>query len=318
MSRGLPRRRVLRVLAAGLALPLGVLGARALRDVPEPARWQGEVLGAWSGMTLWHPNPGHARRAIARMLVEIERLENVFSLYRPDSELARLNRDGRLEAPSADLVEVFGQSQRIAELSGGAFDPTTQPLWQLYAAGRGGELERVLPLVDYAAVSAGRREVRFGRPGMAASLNGIAQGHITDRITRILGDEGFENAMIELGETRALGAAPDGRPFAVGLVNPQAPTVLDREVALAGAALAVSGGYGMRFAAGGHHIFDPRTGQSPESLTQVAVVSPRAVWADALSTAIYVAGEGAAEGLLSAYAGSRAILWRSDGTVREI
>jgi thiamine biosynthesis lipoprotein len=153
---------------------------------------------------------------------------------------------------------------------------------------------------------------------MSASLNGIAQGYITDRITEILGNEGFENAMIELGETRALGTAPDGQPFSVALVSPFAPATVERNLPLSHRALSVSAGYGMTFAEGRHHIFDPQTGASPHQLAQVAVLSPKAISADALSTAIYVAGEARARELLAAYPGSSAILWRNDGTTVEV
>jgi FAD:protein FMN transferase len=323
MTFRLSRRGALRVLGAGLALPLGAMGLRAVRGAPAPVVWHGEVLGAMSGMTLWHANPAVARRAIARMLVEIDRLESIFSLYRPTSEIARLNREGTLAPPSRDLVAVLDQSRRIAELSGGAFDPTIQPMWRLHASGGaapdGAALERTRALVDYRALSVGVQKVRLARPGMAISLNGIAQGHITDRITEILGNEGFETALIELGETRALGAAPDGQPFSIGLVNPHAPASTGHDLRLADAAVAVSGGYGLTFdASGRHHILDPATGRSADRLAQVAVISKRAVWADALSTAIYVAGEAEAGRLLAAYPGSRAILSRADGTTRQI
>jgi thiamine biosynthesis lipoprotein len=320
-GRPVPRRYVLRVLGAGAVLGAGVLTLGGLREKPEPSRWHGEVLGAMSAMTLWHPNPRLAERTIARMLVEIDRLDRVFSLYRSDSELVQLNREGRIAAPSSDLVRVFEESRQIAALSGGAFDPTIQPLWQFKAQGGGGPraLEKVLELVDHRAVDIGSRDIGFARPGMAASLNGIAQGYITDRITELLANDGFEQAMVELGETRALGSAPDGQPFSVGIVDPFEPSAIARQQPLASEAMAVSGGYGLRFdAAGGHHVIDPATGSSPEDLRQVAVISPRSVWADALSTAISVAGEAAATDLVGHYPGSRAILWRADGSVLEV
>ena len=81
-------------------------------------------------------------------------------------------------------------------------------------------------------------------------------------------------------------------------------------------ALAVSGGYGTTFEASGrfHHIFDPRTGASANSLVDVAVIGPRATAADGLATAICVAGEALAPALLAAYPQMRAILTRLDGT----
>lgn len=322
MTARISRRVALKVLGVGAALPLGVMGLRTLRGVPEPVQWNGTALGALAGMTLWHPDPDVARRAIRQMLVEVDRLENIFSLYRPHSEIAQLNRAGRLDHPSRDMVDLMVQSQRIADFSAGAFDPTIQPLWEHYATAtqRGGDagehsLGAALARVDYTAVSATRRGVNFGKPNMRVSLNGIAQGYITDRITEILGNEGFETAVIDLGETRALGSAPDGQPFPIGLISPTAPNTLDRELPLANAALSVSGGYGLQLDDfGTQHILDPKTGATAHGLVQVAVVSPRATWADALSTAIYVSGEGMARPLLDAYPGSTALLYRSDGS----
>jgi thiamine biosynthesis lipoprotein len=325
VSRVPNRRRALQIMGAGFALPLGAFALGAWRhEAPAPVQWNGEVLGAISSMTLWHANPRVAERAIARMRVEIERLENIFSLYRADSEITRLNTEGRLAAPSADLLVLLEQSRRIAELSNGAFDPTIQPLWWLHSTSGTGRspdraaLDRALALVDYRNLTAHAGQIRFGRSGMAASLNGIAQGYVTDRITEILGNEGFESAMIELGETRALGTAPGGQPFAVGLIDPLAPASVGRSVSLADRALAVSGGYGTVLADGAHHIFDPHTGESAQGLVQVAVLAGKAAWADALSTAIYVAGETSAPGLLAAYPGSNAILSRNDGSTLEL
>lgn len=320
MSKKLSRRHMLSILGASAALGGGALTLRALQSAPVPVRWNGEVLGALSSMTLWHSRPGHAERTIARMLSEVDRLDRVFSLYRADSDLVRLNQSGRLERASRDLIEVTEAALKIAEVSKGAFDPTIQPLWTYHAAGQqraeGRDLDAVLAKVGYEGVLTTGSGIGFAKDGMAISLNGIAQGYITDRITDLLANEGFEQAMIELGETRALGQGPKA-PFEVGIIDPAAPDRLARSVALAGEALAVSGGYGLRLD-GGSHIFNPRTGLSPTSLEQVAVLAPKATTADALSTAIYVAGAEAAPRLLADYPGARAILWKADGEVLEV
>jgi thiamine biosynthesis lipoprotein len=267
-----------------------------------------------------------ARQTILRMGVEIDRLDSIFSLYRSDSEIVRLNRDGRLLRPSDDLVEVVEQALGFADLSGGAFDPAVQPIWTLYAAhfaGAGADpagppakaLARAQALADFRRIAVGRREIVLEQAGMAITLNGIAQGHITDRIADLLRQEGFDQAMVELGETRALGAAPGGSPFRVALMNPSVPGLADRTVDLADAALSVSGGYGMRWAGGtSHHIFDPATGRSANRLLDVAVIAPRARDADALSTAIFVAGEAAGPALLRQVPDARALLTRGDGS----
>ena len=94
------RRRVLRVMAAVAGLPLMIAAVRAIAPKAQLHSWHGDVLGALSELTLWHPDAAFAQRTILRVRHEIERFERIFSLYRPDSEISRLNEAGRLIKPS--------------------------------------------------------------------------------------------------------------------------------------------------------------------------------------------------------------------------
>ncbi len=320
---GRSRRQVLKVTAAAAALPLAALALRHFGGQPAPEAWHGESLGGPASLTLWHSDGAFARRTILRMRTEVERLERVFSLLRHDSEIARLNRYGRLDNASPDLVAVLTEALRIAELSVGAFDPTVQPLWRLYEAHyrahpedtigpAGAAIDAARAKVGYRDLAIDGRRVAFAGAGMAVTLNGIAQGYITDRIADLLRQEGFDHAMVELGETRALGESPEGGPWSIGLKNPRDSLVVDRAIAVVNEAVAVSGGYGMRFGhSASHHIFDPATGLSANRLLDVTIVAPRAVVADALATAIFVAGQAAAPRLLAAHAGARALFTRA-------
>ena len=128
------RRRVLRIVAAAAGVPLMMAAVRASAPKGELHSWQGDVLGAVSELTLWHTDAAFAQRTIRKVRQEIARYERIFSLYRPESEVARLNANGRLARPSAELRALIEESQRIGALSAGAFDITVQPLWRLYEA----------------------------------------------------------------------------------------------------------------------------------------------------------------------------------------
>ena len=322
-ARGWSRREALKVVAAVAALPLGAMVLRRLPGGAVFQTWRGESLGGPVSFTLWHPDDAFARATIARMRTEVERLDRVFSLLRPDSEIVRLNRDGRVDKASGDLVAVLAAARGAAEISAGAFDPTVQPLWRLYEAHfrthpddtigpTGPEIETARSLVDYRDIVIEGRRVGFGGAGMGVTLNGIAQGYITDRVADLLRQEGFDHAMVELGETRAIGDNPEGQAWPVGLMDPSNPTHVNRTVAISNESLSVSGGYGMRFGhSAEHHIFDPATGRSPNSLLDVTVIAPRAIDADALSTAIFVSGEATASRLLAHYPGARALFTRA-------
>ncbi|TCS63993.1 FAD:protein FMN transferase [Varunaivibrio sulfuroxidans] len=300
-SRGpvLSRRRALVIMAAAGGLGLAFKGAKArgASDVA-PVRWRGVALGARAEMILYHPNRVEGRKILDRAVLEVRRLENVFSLYKASSALSRLNGAGYLDAPPLDLVRLLSTAQRFGDISGGAFDMTVQPLWAAYARaaqidGGGSQgpdarrLRAALELVDYRRVDIQTGRIAFAKPAMAITLNGIAQGYVTDRVADLLGQEGIDDILVDLGEMRALGGHPDGRPWRVGVQNPVHRDKVSVPLALRDKALATSGGYGFAFGDNGEntHIFDPRTGRSPKRYESVSVTAPHAVTADALSTA---------------------------------
>jgi thiamine biosynthesis lipoprotein len=320
------RRRALRIVAAAAGLPLMIAGVRATAPEGRFFTWRGEVLGALSELTLWHSDAAFARATILKIRLEIERFENIFSLYRPGSEIVRLNATGKAIKPSPELRVLIEESRRLGELSGGAFDISVQPLWRLYEAhfwshtdiqpdiaARARDVAHAL--VDFRNIDSSKAGIGFMRTGMAITLNGIAQGYVTDAMTDLLRNEGFESAVVDLGEFRTLGHHPDGRPWRLGIGNRKTGGT-SRMVELENMALAVSGGYGTTFEPSGriHHIFDPHTGASANRLAQVAVIGPSATAADGLATAICVSGEAFAPALLAAYPGTRAMLTRLDGT----
>ncbi len=294
------RRRFLAIAAAAAGFPLAATGARA--EAAHLHRWSGIALGAAAEIVLHDADGVRARSLIARSVAEIDRLEDVFSLYRPDSALSRLNRDGRIPAPPLELVALLAEARVYSERTEGAFDATVQPLWRLHAAhfaqpgaaARGpaeAEIAQAQALVDYRAMDIEPAEIRFARPGMAVTLNGIAQGYITDRVAALLQEAGMGDVLLDIGEVRALGRHPEGRPWRVGLRRAAAPETVARTVTLADRAVATSAGIASPFEPSGrhHHLFDPATGRPAPGTGQVSVIAPRATAADALSTALAVA-----------------------------
>ncbi|MBC8339728.1 MAG: FAD:protein FMN transferase [Rhodospirillales bacterium] len=295
MTASLTRRRFITVSAVALGLCLTAGAGYARTPV---RRWRGVALGADAALTLRHPDPARADAIIGACMAEVRRLEKIFSLYRPDSALVRLNRDGRLPAPPLELVDLLGRAHGYAEATGGAFDVTVQPLWRLYAehftrpgADSAGPslkaIEETRARVDFRNLRIEVQEIAFTKPGMALTLNGIAQGYITDRVADLLRGFGMTDVLVNMGETRALGGHPDGRPWRVGLENPGSEKTPLPRIDLRDAAIATSGGYGFVFTPGcrHHHILDPRTGVSPARWRRVSVIAADATTADALSTA---------------------------------
>lgn len=323
MNGPLPRRQILVAAAAG-GLALLARDARASEEAAW--RWRGSALGADSMIVLAHRERAVAERAIASCRAEIDRLERIFSLYRTDSALSRLNRQGRLEAPPLELVELLAFAARVSAATGGAFDVTVQPLWELYAghfsdpaADPAGPSEAALAAtlvrVDWQAVELDPTRIGFRQPGMAVTLNGVAQGYITDRVADMLRENGFENVLVELGEVRALGRRPDLGPWQAGIADPSDPSGILMRLPLQDRALATSGGYGTWFdpARRHHHLLDPATGRSANHHAAVSVTAGRAMVADALSTALTILPTAAAGRPLATIGPATAYLFERDG-----
>jgi FAD:protein FMN transferase len=288
-----PTRRRFIAISAAMA-GVGALPGATLASNPAPvATWRGLALGAGASITLAGLDQAQAAPLFEAVTAELTRLEDIFSLFRANSALSRLNRDGELAAPPAEMLEILSLANALNTHTGGAFDPTVQPLWTLYAkaAVRGQTPDAAQ--ITAARARTGWRFVRYdaarialARPGMGLTLNGIAQGYITDRIAGLLRTAGLQNVLVDMGEIRALGQRPGGGAWRVGLADP-AGGVLDRPVSLSGRALATSAPGATVLDAAGRigHIFDPRTGQPGGVWRQVSVSADRAALADGLATA---------------------------------
>lgn len=284
------RRRFLTVCAG---LPALALAKPALARPPV----RGQALGAAVTLYLDHPE---ADRLGALALRELSRLERIFSLYRPESALSRLNRTGRLEAPPPELLDCLATCGAVHHASGGRFDPTIQPLWaalaEAHAAGRAPDPARIAAaraLIGWDRVSIASAAIALA-PGQALTLNGVAQGYVTDCVAAVLRREGLAVGLIDAGEIAAIG--PD---WPVRVENGPGLSLTDR-------ALATSGSFGTVMDRAGRqgHILSPQG--APAYWRRISVTAPVAALADALSTAGCLMPDAAAlRALIAAFPGCR-------------
>lgn len=298
------RRRFLAISAA--AFCAGGAGS-AWGRAPVPRIWRGVALGARAEIRLSVASDSAAAEIIDNCLAGIERLENLFSLYRSTSAISRLNRDGYLDAPDQDFLAILSLSASIHHATDGAFDPTVQPLWDALAqahADHAGNREDIAAAVASASRTAAigfdrlktdAARIAFAEPGMALTLNGIAQGYITDRIAELLGQHGLDNVLIDMGELRALGGRPDGMAWPVRLSGRK------QIVRLRDSALATSSTDGTTFDQDGFasHIVHPKLRVSASMPRRISVEAPTAALADGLSTAFCLMDDQAVAGTLA-------------------
>ena len=253
-----------------LALSAAFAGTPVLAR-PRVATWRGVALGADASIRIeGGPDPeGAVRWALER----VRRAEALFSLYDPASALCRLNAAGRLDRPPAELLSLLTLCDDLHAASGGAFDPTVQPLWK--ALVEGGDADAARERIGWDRVRLDRDGIALGA-GQSLTLNGIAQGWVTDSVSDALAAEGYGRALVEIGELRGLGG-----PWRVGIGDGGEIGTLT----LSDAAVATT----MPFAdsplpAGCPHVLSP-LGATPR-WSAVTVEADRAALADGWSTAL--------------------------------
>ena len=285
------------VLALGGGLASAVLRRAGLHSISDTRTRMGTLVN----VNVVHPEASQARALAAAAFDEIDRLAAIFSRHQPDTPVSRLNRDGALSDPPAELATVMRRALHFGELTGGAFDPTVSPLVDLY---RTSFSETAAPpttaAVEDARARGGYRHIRldadgiaFGRPGMSVSLDGIAKGYILDRVVELLSGAGAAGVLADAGGDIAAGEGEvAGSGWPVGVQHPRDPTGIVAVMEVRNQGVASSGDYmrahtpDRRY----HHIVDPRTGTSPDHTSAATVVAPSAMDADALATAAMVLG----------------------------
>ncbi len=305
------RRRFLTITAAACALGAGAAALPPRNRQPE-TRWQGRALGAQASLRIVGLTPEAAPPLLRALERELDRLEAIFSLHRPGSALLRLNAQGRLRNPPAELVELLGLADRLHRATEGAFDPTVQPLFVAAArAAAGGRppgeatLAAARGLIGWEGVRRERNEIVLARKGAALTLNGIAQGYITDRIAALLRRRGLGDVLVNAGEIAALGRRGDGRGWSAGIAGPGGGML--RRLTLSDRALATSATKGTVLDREGRlgHILDPRRGREATGAALVSVSATRAALADGLSTALCVLPPARHAAVLAAFPDAR-------------
>ncbi len=301
---GVSRRTALRVGgAAGLLLAMGggltaaILRRAGLHSASDTRTRMGTLVH----VTVVHPDASRARELAGTAFHEIDRLEAVFSGYRPDTPVSRLNRDGVLDDPPTELVAVVRRALHIAELTGGAFDPTVAPLIEVYqssfaktdAPPAANALEEAMSRVGHRHVAADSGRIAFARSGMSLALDGIAKGYILDRVVEQVTGAGAAGVLADGGGDISAGEGEvAGTGWPVGIEHPREPGTVLGTIEVRHQGVATSGDYMRAHTADlrHHHIVDPRTGSSPGHASAATVVARSAMDADALATAAMVLG----------------------------
>jgi len=255
------------------------------------------------------PNGTTADQLKEQIDQRLERLNDLMSTYRQDSELQRFGRDTGTDwfDVSPETAAVVAEALRISRLSGGAFDATVAPLVNLWNFGPDAKVFRIPSDQEIAEAKkhVGFEEIdvqltppalRKQHPDVTLDLSGIAKGFAVDQIAEYLDRLKVAGYLVEIGgETRTKGLKRDETLWKVGIQRPTEFDVAIQKIILLGnRSLATSGDYRNYFEQDGQrfsHTIDPRTGRPIAfRLASVSVVTDSCMTADALATAFMVLG----------------------------
>jgi len=258
------------------------------------------AMGTFVTMTLIHPSRDMAEEAMGQAFEEMDRLARLMSRFDETTAVAQLNNEGFLADVPPEVCDVVARSLHYYRLSHQVFDISVKPVVDLFKekfASRKNtpptesELERALELVGSDKIEFNGQAIRFKRPGMGITLDGIAKGYIVDRASKVLARHKIKNHLINAGgDIKTMGSRQDRKPWTVAIQDPQKNRRYPDTIHMTDGAVATSGNYEIYFDREKmfHHIVDPGTGRSPELSVSVSVLAHTAMDADALSTSVFV------------------------------
>ncbi len=302
------RHRIVGVV--GAALTVGALSACGGDQGAKMLQVSGSTMGTTYRVKIVDKPAAMGADTLESAVADIlEQVNGRMSTYRSDSELSRLNHN-----PSTDWIDVSKQlldvveaGARVSRLSAGAFDVTVGPLVALWGFGSQQEthdppahrdIAKVLSRIGYRKISLRRTPpgIRKARKDVYVDLSAIAKGYAVDRIAAHLEAQGADNYLVEIGgDLRVKGRNREGRPWLIAIEKPtDSGRVIQRAIRTTGHAIATSGDYRNFFEKDGKrysHTIDPASGMPvSHRLASVTVLSPEAMSADALATALMVLG----------------------------
>ncbi len=245
---------------------------------------------------------GNLKNEIDKVLSE---LNQSLSTYIGDSEISRLNVDGKLNFESGYFYPVLKISEEVFQKTDQTFDPSVGPLIQAWGFGP----DKRIPEMDQTTIDSlmsmvGFEDVTFNEnsvslpPNYQLDFSAIAKGYAVDLVAELLEEKNIKNYMVEIGgEVRCRGVNEKNKTWSLGIEDPTVENSERRLYAVAklkDRSLATSGNYRNYYEKDGRifaHIIDPRTGyNATHNLLSVSVFASDCMTADAYATAFMVLG----------------------------
>jgi len=257
-------------------------------------------------ITVVSASESKAEKSIDDAFAAIDKLEKLLNFYSPESEISLINRNAGLSGVkvSSDILRLVDKALYVSEKTKGSFDITIGPLTSMYDFHKqirpdDGKIREKLSLINYRDLLTdnAKSTIYLKRKGMLIDPGGITKGYAADRAVETLKKQGIHAGVVAIaGDIKAFGLKPDGKPWKIGIRNPNAQSDKDDVMAtveLTDMAISTSGDYERYFIRNGkkfHHLLDPKTGYPAGGCRSVTVMAKEGVFTDAFATGIFILG----------------------------
>jgi len=303
----------------------------ATAALPASAEWlsrtEDGTMGTRIAVELWTTQHAAGEQDIDAVMAEMRRIDAAMSTYKADSEVSRVNALaawGPVKI-STELFDLLSTALEYSRITEGAFDITYASVGFMYdfrshVHPTDQQIAKALPAINYRHLLLDRatHTVRFSQPGVRIDLGGIAKGYAVDRGIAILQQRGITRALVSAGGDSRIIGDRFGKPWIVGIRNPDHRDQVIVRLPLVDTAFSTSGDYEHYFDEKGvryHHIIDPRTGHSASAVRSATVLAPTATRTDGLSKTAFVLGAEAAIRIYEGLGDVDAIIVKPDGKV---
>ena len=249
---------------------------------------------------------GYANSCIEAAVEEIQRIENLLSTFKENSDTNRINELAGIRPVKVEweVLQLIQRCLKISDITQGSFDITygsiDKRLWNfdmdMKSLPDAATAKRSVRLINYKNVIVDEKEctVFLKEKGMRIGFGGIGKGYAAEKAKHILQQKGIQSGIVNAaGDLTAWGFQANGEPWTIGIADPDAGNHHFSSLNITNMAVATSGNYEKYVVIDGKkysHTIDPKTGLPVSGIKSVTIIAPHAELADALATPVMVMG----------------------------
>ncbi len=276
------------------------------QDILHSYRRVDKLMGNRFELTVVTQDESFAQHCLDAAIDEIKRIERLLTTFNEESQTNLVNRFAGIRPVKVDqeMFDLIQRSLRISELTQGAFDITygsiDKRLWNfdqtMTSLPDAQTARQLVRLINYRNVILDEKKVTvfLKEKGMRIGFGGIGKGYAAEKAKQVLLAKGIQSGIVNAsGDLTSWGYQPNGKPWTIGIADPNAARQSFSYLEITNTSIATSGNYekfvmidGQRYS----HTIDPKTGLPVRGIKSVTILSPYAELADAMATPVMIMG----------------------------